>query len=239
MKRNNVLKITVVILVSLVWVSCFKDNTSDFEVYSDVFTINKKINDQPMHALAYYVYGNQMMKSATVSRVGGLGVETSLGISPSSVYTMNKEPEASDFKSYQEPAGEYLFKVVSENGVSLQDSDYLNPQNLGIPTITAVSFSSNNKLVEMGWSAVSKADGYVVKIADSTGVYIYAGETLDPETTTYTVNGLLGNWAKPINSGKSYSIQVHAFKFENDADSYYAAYNLEELSIGERKVVWP
>lgn len=238
MRRNNILKITVIMMISLIWISCFKDNSSDFVVYTDVFTINKKINDQPAHALAYYAYGNQIMKSATVSRVDGSGIEIDMGTSPSSVFTMSKEPGASDFKAYHELPGAYLFKIVSESGVSVQDTDYLDPQNLGIPAITAAGFSSTKKLLELSWSSVAKADGYVVKIADSTGVYIYAGESLDPETRNYTVNSLLGNWSKQPDPGETYSVQVHALMFEKNADPYYVTYNLEEVSIGERKVVW-
>ena len=239
MKRKNVWKVLSFVLISLIWVSCSKDNSTDFEYYSDVFIVNKIVNDQTVHALAYYVYGNQKMSSATVSKVGGSGSDIELSSISSSASVMAKEPADNDFgTSQQELAGEYIFNIVTASGVSIKDSDYVAPHDLGIPVISNTSFSGQDQL-EVDWDEVASAQNYVVKILDSEGQSIYVSSVLSSVLTTFTVNTIQGSWSDQPVGGETYTIQVHAFLYEENTDPSLAVYNIEEVSLGKQNIVWP
>jgi len=239
MKTKDLKKIAFVFFVSFLLVSCFSDDTQTaLEVYTDAYMIKKIVGEEPLYAVAFYAYGNQMMNSGTVTEVGGSGAQINLGISPSSIFTLVRIPVESDYKPYLPSVTEYKFKITSSTGTVSESTDKLNIQNLATPTITKTEISENKKLVNLVWTAVSKADGYVVKVADKNGVFIYSSEGLKAGITSYTINLLIGNWTKTIEFGETYSIQVHAFVYEADADDFYNVYNVEEISIGEKSVLW-
>ena len=232
-------KIVFVFLTSLIMVSCFsKDSQTELEVYSDAYVIKKMINDKPMYAVTFFAYGNQIMRSGTVTEIGGSGEYLKLGLNPNSIFTLVHWPIDSDFKPYPPPAAEFKFNVTAESGLTSESSDYLNINDINIPTIVKTEFSENKKLINITWTSVTGADGYVLKVAEENGNIIYATDGMVPTVTNYTINLLTGNWTKRVESGNTYTIQVHAFAYEEDTDDFYNVYNVEELSIGEKSILW-
>lgn len=230
-------KFAFILFASLIVVSCFKDaEETPLEVNTDVYMIKRLVGEQPVYGLAFYAYGNQIMRSGTVIQNGGLGEQINLGLSPNSIFTLSKEPSGDDYKTFVPAASEYIFKVTAETGLSDESSDFLNVKNIGIPEITSVEIGANQKLVNITWKAVAGIDGYVVKVAEENGTYIYNSGGMESSETTYTINLLTGNWTKPIEMGNTYIIEVHAFAYEDDADPDYAAFNVEEISIGARNI---
>lgn len=237
MKTQKIKNFVFALFASLVLVSCFKDNDEiALEVNTDVYMIKRLVDEQPVYGLAYYAYGNQIMRSGTVTQIGGLGEQINLGLNPKSIFTLSKEPAGSDYKNILPAASEFLFNVTSETGLSDESSDFLNVKNIGIPEILNLEIGANQKLVNVTWKSVSGIDGYVVKVAEEDGTYIYNSGGMEPDNTTYTINVLTGNWTKPIEVGSTYIIEVHAFAYEDDADEDYAAFNVEEISIGAQNV---
>lgn len=231
-------KIVFVLFASLFLVSCFNnDNDTNLEVNTDVYMLKKIVGDQPVYGVSFYAYGNQIMKSGTVTQVGGLGDQINLGLNPHSIFTLSKDPNENDYKLYLPAASEYLFKVTAESGSTVESKDFLNATDIGIPTIVKTEVGVNQKFVDVSWTAVSGADGYMIKIADANGNYIFSSEGLEPGINTYTINLLTGNWVSPVEVGSAYSIQVHAFAYEENADPLYAAFNVEEISIGEKTII--
>ena len=238
MKTQNLKKIIFLILTSFMLISCFKDNETPLEVNVDAYTVKKVIGEQSAYGVAFFAYGNQIMKSGTVTQVGGLGEQINLGLNPGSIYTLSKEPNIDDFKSFVPSASEYVFNVLAESGSTKEDTDYLNPKNIGIPVILKVEFNEIQKLIDVTWMKITAADGYFVKIAEENGAYIYSSGAIDTDVTTLSINLLLGNWTRPMEPGNTYMIEVNAYAFEDDADEFTAAYNLEEISVSSKSVSW-
>ncbi|MDX1283580.1 MAG: hypothetical protein R3182_01145, partial [Draconibacterium sp.] len=117
--------------------------------------------------------------------------------------------------------------------------DFLDYDDIPIPEITKAEFSENNKMLEILWSDVSNADGFLVKIVDSEGYEISTSNGLDSGTNSYTINIVLEDWYTAPESGQSYSIQVHAFAYEAEYDTGYEVYNIQEVSIAEESLEWP
>ena len=237
MKYRRSGKIAFVILSSFILVSCFSDNTeTPLEVYSDAYMIKKMVGDEPMYAITFYAFGNQMMRSGTVTEIGGSGVPINLGLNPNSIFTLWEWPSGNDFRPYPPNAVEYKFNVTVESGLSNESIDYLNPKDISIPVITTAAFGDNNKLIDVAWSSVTGADGFLVKVAEENGNIIYTSDGILPTITNYTINLLAGNWTKPVEPGNTYIMEVHAFAYEADADEFYKVYNVEEISIGTKSL---
>ena len=234
----KVKKIGLVVLASMILVSCFKDSEVALDVNTDVYMIKKMAGDVPVFGVAFYAYGNQIMKSGTVTQVGGLGEQINLGLNPGSIYTLYKEPSEDEFYGYLPTASEYKFSVLSESGQSQVSSDFLNVKNIGVPFILKAEIGDVQKLFDITWTKVTNADGYVVKIAEENGNYIYSTGAVSSETTTVSINLLVGNWTKPIEQGNAYVVEVSAFAYEDNVDSYTAAYNLETISIASKTVIY-
>lgn len=231
-------RIVFVLLTLLGLVSCFGDeNNASLEVNTDVYMIKKIVGEQPVYGVSFYAYGNQIMRSGTVTQVGGLGEQINLGLNPRSIFTLSKEPNENDYKLYLPAASEYKFKVSAESGATVESSDFLNATDMDIPAIIKTEVGVNQKFVDVSWTAVSGADGYMLKIADVNGNYIFSSEGLEPGTNSYTINLLTGNWVVPVVVGNAYSVQVHAFAYEVNSDPLYAAFNVEEISIGEKTII--
>lgn len=239
MKYRKTVKITTLLFTVFIMVSCFsKDTQTELEVYTDAYMIKKMEGSQPVYGVIFYAYGNQMMKTGTVTEVGIPGTTINLALSPNSIFTLWKAPTGNDFKPYPPAESEYIFKVTAESGLSNESNDYLKIKNIGIPVITKTAFSDNKKLIDVAWTSVTGADGYLVKVAEENGNIIYSSDGMLPSVTGYTINLLTGNWSKFVETGKNYSIEVHAFAYEADAEEFYQIYNVEEISIGAKSVLY-
>lgn len=227
--------------ISFVFISCFSDDDlkDNLEVYVDAYVIKKNIGDVTSYAPAFFAYGNQLLRSVTVTEIGGSGETIDLTQDFTSILTMSKRPDNNDFLPYPPAASDYLFEVTAESGVTVEEYDFLAYSDMGIPTVTQAEFTNNNKLLEVAWSDVAGADGYMVKILNSEGTEISAGSGFEAGTNSYTINIVLENWYEAPEPGQTYSVQVHAFAYEAEFEPGYEVYNVQEVSIGETTIVWP
>lgn len=239
MKTHCFKKIALILCTPFIMVSCFNNDTeTEPEIFNDAYLIKKMVGTEAQYAVAFYAYGNLVLSSGTVTEVGGSGTQINLGMHPSSVFTLSKIPAASDYKPYPPANTEYKFKITTSTGATIESTDKLTVQNLATPTITKIEFSENKKLVNVVWTAVPKADGYVVKVADKDGVYIFSSEGFAAGVTNCTLNLLTGNWTKTMDLDETYTIQVHAFMYETNTDDLYNIYNVEEISIDDKPIFW-
>ena len=237
MKIRKSGNIVTTLLTMFLLVSCFSDNTkTELEVYTDAYTVKKMVGGEAVYAVAFYAYGNQMMNSGNVTEIGGSGVQINLGINPGSIFTLWKWPSVSDFKPYPPSAADYKFVITAESGMNNESLDHLNPKNLAIPVIAKTELSENNKLINVTWTSVTGANGFLIKVSEESGNIIYSSDGMLPTVTSNTINILTGNWTKPVEPGKTYIIEVHAFAYEAGTDALYKAYNVEEISIGQKSV---
>jgi hypothetical protein len=121
----------------------------------------------------------------------------------------------------------------------LQVSDILSYEGLEIPEFTKITFSTL-LILELEWNDVSGADGYVVKMFDTNGKLVFNGYGVQGDVNKYTITSSSnsGFWNTPAVEGQSYLLQLSAFSYDADANASNAAYNISEISIGEKQITW-
>ncbi len=236
-KHWNKIVLLAATLPLLFW-GCNKETESVFEVNSDAYVIRKNIDGENKSALVFYVFANQSIASATVTPPANGGTPIVLERSEESSLTFQKEPAASDFKTETPKEGSYVFEVENTEGVKIQQTDNVEILNLGIPLITSTSFQSESFSLNVKWLEVEEADGYVVKLLNSEEKIIFLSQALSPSTEEFTVSNSAGSWAEQIYSGDSVVLQVQSFKYESDAVLFDNAYNVGEIAIAEKELVW-
>lgn len=238
MKRRSIVKIGSIVLSAVALAGCFgSDLNPEVEVFADAYVVSKMVSGKQSYAVTYYAYGNQILNSGTVVQVGGSGQQVNLGLSSTSIFVLTKQPAESDYKTVIPAAAEYQFKITSESGVVKNESDYLTPIGLQIPTVLKAEFNTN-KLLDISWTPVTGANGYVIKIINAAGNTAYSSEGLEPTVSTFSINSLLVNWVVPIDPDEVVNVQVHAFAYEKNTEELYRVYNVEEISVGQKSLVW-
>ena len=236
--KNRVSGIVVVLmLISVLWTSCSKDDTENYEYVPDVFLVNQIMNNDTVHALTYYVFSNTEMANATVVRSDDPNNEIEMSPYENSPFVMIFEPSDNDYTTEPESAGMFLFTIESDNGITVQDSDYFDPQKLTVPKITELSYSLENNLI-VKWADVDDAQVYLVKVIDPDGTTIYMSNQMGSATNQVTLDSSHGTWSDQPEVGVSYTVQLHAIVYESGVNALNAAYNVEEISIGKKTIVW-
>lgn len=231
------LKIIVALLATITLFSCNNDKDEPFEVLGDVYYINQIIDGEMQTGVAYYAFANKSIASATATPPGGETVELSKSLSY--WFTWFREPEIEEYTVGYPPDGTYNFEVTSEEGDVVQRSDELEIDTLDIPVITEITYNSNQLGYDITWNKIEKANAFAVKIKNTDGDFIYSSYTLSGHTTNYTVlESGSGQWVENPVDGETYTFQIQAIRFDNDADETNYIYNFEEISIGETEVVW-
>ena len=238
MKSQNLKKLALALSVPLILFSCLKEEEQVLQVTTDAYMVKKLVGGQPAYGLAFYAYANKILKSGTVARTGGVGDTINLIAYPLSVYTLFKEPAETTLSENMPLDGEYIFNITAESGETNESSDELNLNDIDIPDILSTEVSTNGDRLDMKWTKVSGADGYVVKLADEDGEYIYSSNTKAPNDTTLKISPLTGVWVEPFEVGNTYTIEVNAFAYEDDSNNQNAVFNVEEISIGSKSIVW-
>lgn len=239
MKAKRIFRITILaLLTGFTIVSC-NDFDEELEVLTDVYVINKKFGGEVRSANAYYAYANQTLSGATVTKPNNGGM-VQLENYTGSIYTFAKEPVDSDYKTTAPVEGSYTFTVQGSNGETLQVTDVLDYANLGIPQFTKIKFSGTPLILELEWSDVTDADGFVIKMFDTQGKLVFNGYSIDDDVNKYTITGTSnsGFWNTPAVNGESYLLQVNAFSYDAEANQTNYIYNVSEISIGESQIVW-
>jgi hypothetical protein len=236
MKLQAVFKFIFVLATGALIVSC-NDKEEAFDVLGDVYYITRIIDGEVQTGLAIYVFGNKSITSAKVMPPGGgtitLTENQGFGLS------WYKEPEIEEYSQEYPPEGTYNFEITSEDGEVLQSSDILEIDSLEIPEFTALDYNTNIAGYNVTWDEIEKAHAFIVKLKNSDGDFIFSGYTVSGETTSYNIiEGGSGQWGENPVDGETYTFQIQAFRFDNDADQSDYIYNYEEISIGETDVVW-
>ena len=235
--KRNLKTVLLALLSGFAVVSC-NDTEVPLEINTDVVILNKKIGDVVKRAPAYYAYGNQALESASVTPPGGTKV--TLESFEGSVFSMAKEPENSDFSDVPPTEGNYVFSVTGMNGEILQSQDVVDFVGLGIPQITKDTFTGSPEVLNVEWTTVTGTDGFFVRLLDASGKQVFNGYIVTSTVDKYTVSGAStsGTWTEAPVDGQTYILQVNAITFDNEATNSDNVYNVSELSIVEKQIVW-
>ena len=239
MKTKTIFRNTaLVLLTGFTIVSC-NDNEKQLDVITDVYVINKMFDNEVKSAAAYFAYGNKELISVSVALPNSAG-NVALESYPGSIFTMAKEPTDSDFKTSALVNGNYSFTIQSADGETQQVPDLLSYEGLDIPELTKTTFSGTPLILELEWSDVTDADGYVVKMFDTDGELVFNGYGVRGDVNKYTVTGTSnsGLWSTPAVNGESYVLQLNAFSYDAEGNNSNYVYNLSEISLAETQIVW-
>lgn len=230
----------LMLITAFALASCFGDDEgSEIEVFTDAYVLKKMAGDEEVFAKTFYAYANQLMRSASATEIGGSGEKIELTQDPRSIYTFSKIPQQSDFNPYPPATVDYLFQVTSESGITKESTDFLSFDNIDITDITKTEFTENNKYLDIAWTEVTGADGYLIKIYNTEGVEIMNSYGFDTDILEYRLNILLENWIILPEQGETYILQLHAYAYEPEFEAGYDAYNIQEVSIAENEIIWP
>lgn len=234
---KNMQKIGQLALLFLVltgMLSCNKDNnTEDFEVIGDVMIVKRMIDDQTYFERSYYAYGNYPMKDVSVSLPEGGNI--SLQATDETLRTYLKEPGIADFLSAPPITGNFDFSVTNED-IEHTVSDELVFNNLAFATITSADYDGGAVTVE--WTPADNAENYLVKIVDVNYVPIFTGFLLSNTVSKYQTSSSAGVWDKTPETGTTYIVEVHAFEYDDEATIQNFVYNINEISIATKSIVW-
>ncbi|MFV0592293.1 MAG: hypothetical protein ACK5M7_12975 [Draconibacterium sp.] len=227
-------KLLLMFLVVAGMTSCNDDDDVPFSITGDVVTFKQMINDSVSYAPAYYAYGNYKMTSAKVTLPSGDSITLTDNEYGQSTYY--QYPDSTDFSTEIPEEGTYTFTVVNE-GITHSATDELEVKNLEIPTITEVTAAAGtaNGTLTVNWESDTNTDNYVVWLKNDSGEVIFATKSLPNTSTTYIISASTG-FTKQFESGKSYTVEVHALLYEDSALDYL--YNVEMIAIGSEDIVW-
>ena len=118
--------------------------------------------------------------------------------------------------------------------------DMLSYDGLAIPQFTKINFSGTPLTLETEWEAVPEADGYFIKMYNTSGKLIFSGYSVDSNILKYTITGSTnsGYWSETAVEGQTYLLQINAYTNDAEANSSNAAYNVQEISVGESQIKW-
>jgi len=239
MRTNTILKNALLILLTGTAIISCNDQEPELEVLADVYVINKKFDSEVRSAIAYYAYANQALSEATVTLPIDGGI-VELENNPGSVYTFDKVPENSDYKTIAPVEGSYIFNIKGGKGETLQATDILNYDGMDIPEFTSITFSGTPLTLELEWNDITGADGYVVKMFDLNGKLIFNGYSVGENVNKYTItsSSYSGYWSETVVDGESYLLQLNAFSYDSNSNNSYSDYEIKEVSISETQIEW-
>jgi len=239
MKTKRLLKNSIfLVFAGIAAVSC-NDVEEKLEVLTDVYVINKDFDGEVKSATAYYAYANKSLMSATVA-IPNDGGNIELEAQAGSNFNFGKEPENSDFTSTAPVEGSYAFTVKDMDGETQVVTDALSYDGLAVPQFSKINFTGSPITLETEWNAVPETDGYFIKMYNTSGKLIFSGYSVASNVLKYTVTTSTssGYWSEAAVEGQTYLLQINAFTNDAEANSTNAAYNIQEISVGESQITW-
>lgn len=228
-------KFSLLIILFLFVVAC-NDDTTIFDAKTDAYILKRASDGQQKFAMGYFVYANRAIRSAVVNTPTNEVI--TLSENPNNSFIFLQEPLLNDFSMGIPILGEYLFEVHSAEDELFQATDQLTYNNLPIPEITGAEYNKDSKILKVEWDPAANADGYAVKVTQTTGTIVFVSFSLDRDATAYEITSAHGNWITPPAMGRNYLLEVHAFAYEEGVDYEDQVYNLNEIAIGSREIVW-
>jgi len=235
------LKISCLFFVMLIAVvACNKEESLNAE--TDVVFLKKKDNNNnTVYGVAYYLQANQGLNSATVTLPNGQVF--ALKQHETSSYLFWHEPDNSEFSPSTPVAGNYIFKIESKKGESLEIIEEQKFDGLPFAEIEKWEFDNTkeNKWLYVKWGSVLGADAYAVMLMQSSGKVIFNSiPIIGSDTNEFIMSEihLLGTWSGTPVYNQKYILKINAIKYDNNTINYFDPYNVQEVSETLRDITW-
>lgn len=220
--------------------SCMKERlkatAAYFEGTGDIYVQKKKVDGTTVYAPYYYLHGNTSIHSASVETPDGKTVE----LKPFEFLdTYLKAPANEDFTSSMIAIGTYKFTgSFGDNNEPFEISDDFNAHVINFPQIDSVGYDTTHYHIYVYWNAVNDADVYKVDLLDKTGEVVFEGPALTAASNTFIIELNTDGWKTTPYKDDVFTLQLHAFSWDEDANNTNWFYNIECDSFSETPVTW-
>ena len=234
------LKISCLFFTMLIAVVACNEKDNSLKVNSDVVFWKKKIENQDVYGVAYYLQANQGLDSVTVTLPSEQVVK--LKQHETSTYLFWKEPADAEFTPIEPETGVYLFKVASKKGEYLEiveEQDFFDLPFIEIDS-TGFDDSSGKKWYYVRWKDIKDADAYEVMLLNLSGKVIFNGITFPAtEKHDYYISQfhITGVWDEEPKKGQRYNLKTNAIKYDDPTDKNNP-YNTQIISESVREITW-
>jgi len=212
-----------------------KKNEVFFEGNGDIFVQKKKVNGEIVYAPYYYLHGNSSIHSASVETPAGENVE----LKPYEyLNTYMKEPGEEAFTTSMIETGTYYFNGSYGDNKTFEISDEFYARVIDFPKIDSVGYDNTDYHIYIFWDKVNDADIYKVKLLNETGRVVFDGPALTSASNTFAINIDTDGWTTTPYKGDIFTLQLHAFSLDDDANDTNWFYNIECNSYSETQVRW-
>jgi len=233
-KTMKHLKIFTLILAIAVLASCKKADEQATGI-GDAVIVAKKSGTNTVYGLSLYAYTFSTFKS--VQAVSSLAPEKTFNLNSFQSYKSNfyyETPDAS-YTTTPPAAATYNFSATFENGVLDTFQDELSTKVLALPVIDTCLYYSSRHALRLTWGKVTDAFSYSINILDGEKI-VFGSVELSNKVQSFAISANGGGWLSgftPV-SGKTYTVRMNAFLFEEQND----AYNVQAISVKDTTAVW-
>lgn len=240
-KVRNKLKIGIylLLLAGFIFNSCaetrLKEDGEVFDGYGDIYIQKKRVEGEILYAPHYYLHANSSIHSANVETPDGKLVE----LEPFEFLdTYIKKPTEEEFKSSMIPTGMYYFKGVYGDNETFEITDIFNGATINFPQIDSLGYDTTNFYIYVSWKSLNGADVYKIKLLNQSGSLVFEGPALTHESNVYGIDIHTDGWITAPYKGDVFTLQLHAFSLDDDANDNNWYHNIECNSFSETEVIW-
>lgn len=230
-------KTIFVLLVLSLAISCNKKNDENSTAVGDAVVVSKKLGDNTVYALAFYVYSNSPLKSVKVKGIANSTPVDLVSSGTSTSYYFAKEPTDNDFSTTKPSEDTFTFDAEFEAGSTYVAQDILTSLVLEPVTIGTCKYNVTNSRAEFQWTALTDADCYSIAILDDSGTTVFASNGIANSYTNVYLEASNSGWAEshPV-IGKTYTVRIYAYKYEDSNN--FDPYNIQSTSYSQATMVW-
>ncbi len=215
--------------------SCLSDEET-INVYSDVYVFKRTINDTMRYATTHFTYANVALESVIAE--SNAGETVSLISHEGSSYYMAYIPEEDEYSTELPEETEFSYTVTTQSGEVIEDYDQLTYDDMDLPAVSSAGYDESTNLIEVAWTSVNGADGYVVVFYNSSGEALTGGFSYTEDDTECEIDVSTISWEITPDSGEECYVEVQAYAYESGSDDTYQAYNIQEVSIAQKAFIW-
>lgn len=230
----NSIKVISIVLLSLLFASCNKDENKDTGT-GDAIIICKKSGTNDVYGISMYAYTYSSFNSVTATSTAEPAKTYTLKANqgyksnfyydaPDSLYTTQK-PLASTIK----------FSAIFESGAISEFQDELTSKILSPAVVDTCQYNSTKKALRLIWEPVTDAQSYAINIFEGS-TQVFSSPELPTTFNAVWITSNSSGWTNgysPV-AGKTFKVKIYAYLYEAEM----TVYNMQCVSIGESDLVW-